>query len=133
MAIRLFLRRTYSFTPERLVDMQAIEKIVAMMKWLQGSSGNKGRCPAFLLLDTMENLTCTLTDIEAANAHMDLVEGNIRPLGSTEHLFWLLDQGSPMHFSLAAQIEGHATVGEWRAALDHVQRRHPFFSVCIER
>jgi hypothetical protein len=82
----------------------------------------------------MENLAYTLTDIEAANAqNMDLVEGDIRPLGSSEHLFWLLDQGSPMHFSLAAQIEGHATVGDWRAALGQVQRRHPFFSVCIER
>jgi hypothetical protein len=82
----------------------------------------------------MDNLTYTLTDIEAANArNMDLVEGDIRPLGSCEHLFWLLDQGSPMHFSLAAQIEGHATVGDWRAALGHVQRRHPFFSMHIER
>jgi hypothetical protein len=81
----------------------------------------------------MENLTYIVTDIEAANTpNMDLVEGDVRPLGSLEHLFWLLDQGSPMHFSLAAQIAGHATVGDWRTALDHVQRRHPFFSVCIE-
>jgi hypothetical protein len=64
---------------------------------------------------------------------MDLVEGDFRPLGSFEHLFWLLDQESPMHFSLAAQIEGPTTVGDWRLALDHVQRRHPFFSVCIEK
>jgi hypothetical protein len=38
-----------------------------------------------------------------------------------------------MHFSLAAQIEGHATVEDWRTALDRVQRRHPFFSVCIKK
>jgi len=38
-----------------------------------------------------------------------------------------------MHFSLAAQIEGPTTVGDWRVALDHVQSRHPFFSVCIEK
>jgi hypothetical protein len=82
----------------------------------------------------MENLTYTLTDIEAANApNTDLVEGYVRPLGSFEHLFWLFDQESPMHFSLAAQIEGPTTVGDWRVALDHVQRRHPFFSVCIEK
>src|SRR5882762_3968802 len=82
----------------------------------------------------MENLTYTLTDIEAANApNMDPLEGYVRPLGSFEHLFWLLDQESPMHFSLAAQIEGPTTVGDWRVALDHVQRRHPFFSVSIEK
>jgi hypothetical protein len=82
----------------------------------------------------MENLSYTLTDIETANApNMDLVEGYIRPLGSFEHLFWLLDQESPMHFSLAAEIEGPTTVKDWRVALDYVQRRHPFFSVCIEK
>jgi hypothetical protein len=82
----------------------------------------------------MENLTYTLTDIEAAGApNMDLLEGDVRPLGTFEHLLWFLDQESPMHFSLAAQIEGPTTVRDWRVALDHVQRRHPFFSVCIEK
>jgi hypothetical protein len=82
----------------------------------------------------MRNNAYTFADIEAASApNMDLVDGSIRPLGSCEHLFWLLDQGSPMHFSLAAQIEGETTVGEWRAALDRVQRRHPFFSVWIDK
>jgi hypothetical protein len=82
----------------------------------------------------MKNLAHTLTDIEAANAlKMDRVESDVRPLGSFEELLWLLDQGSPRHFSLAAEIEGHATVGDWRTALHHVQRRHPFFSVCIEK
>src|SRR5580704_6133872 len=82
----------------------------------------------------MENLTYTLTGIEAANApNTDPAESYVRPLGSFEHLLWLLDQASPRHFSLAAQIEGPTTVGDWRVALDHVQRRHPFFSVCIEK
>jgi hypothetical protein len=82
----------------------------------------------------MEHLTYKITDNETANAQiMDLVEGDVRPLGSFEHLFWLLDQESPMHFSLAAQIEGRTTVGDWQVALDHVQRRHPFFSVCIDK
>jgi Condensation domain len=82
----------------------------------------------------MENLSYALTDVEATDAlNLDLVEGYIRPLGSFEHLFWLLDQESPIHFSLAAQIEGLTTVKDWRVALDHVQRRHPFFSVCIEK
>jgi len=79
----------------------------------------------------MENPTYTLTDIEARNT--DPAESYVRPLGSFERLLWLLDQASPRHFSLAAQIEGPTTVGDWRAALDHVQRRHPFFSVCIEK
>src|SRR5271155_3854579 len=82
----------------------------------------------------MENLTYTLTDIKAANAPItDPVESYVRPLGSFEHLLWLLDQASPRHFSLAAQISGPTTVGDWTVALDHVQRRHPFFSVCIEK
>lgn len=82
----------------------------------------------------MKNLAYTLTDIEAANApNTDPAESYVRPLGSFEHLLWLLDQANPRHFSLAAQIEGPTTVGDWRVALDHVQRRHPFFSVCIEK
>ena len=82
----------------------------------------------------MENLTYTLTGIEAASApNAGPAKSYVRPLGSLEHLFWLLDQASPRHFSLAAQIEGPTTVGDWRVALDHVQRRHPFFSVCIEK
>jgi hypothetical protein len=47
--------------------------------------------------------------------------------------FGSLIRGSPMHFSLAAQIEGHTSVGDWRIALGQVQRRHPFFSVCIDK
>ena len=82
----------------------------------------------------MENLTYTVTDIEAANApKTNPAQSYVRPLGSFEHLLWLLDQASPRHFSLAAQIEGPTTVEDWRVALDHVQRRHPFFSVCIEK
>jgi hypothetical protein len=57
----------------------------------------------------------------------------LRPLGSFEELFWLIDQNRPVHFALAAQVQGPTTVGRWRAALDSVQRRHPFFSICIEK
>jgi len=32
-----------------------------------------------------------------------------------------------------AQIEGATTLGRWRAALDLLQRRHPFFSVSIKK
>jgi len=57
----------------------------------------------------------------------------LRPLGSFEEFFWLIDQNRPVHFALAAQVRGPTTVGRWRGALDLVQRRHPFFSVCIEK
>jgi NRPS condensation-like uncharacterized protein len=62
----------------------------------------------------------------------DSLSAVLRPLGAIEQMLWLLDQNSPRHFVLAAQIEGPTTVKGWRQALDLVQRRHPFLSVCIE-
>jgi condensation domain-containing protein len=56
----------------------------------------------------------------------------LRPLGSLEEFFWLIDQDIPTHFVVAAEIEGRTTVAGWREALDLVQRRHPFFSAYIE-
>jgi Condensation domain len=56
----------------------------------------------------------------------------IRPLGSLEHLFWLLDQNRSSHFAVTAQIAGKASPDDWREALDRVQERHPILSVCIE-
>jgi hypothetical protein len=56
----------------------------------------------------------------------------LRPLGSFEEFFWLIDQNRPVHFALAAHVEGPATVRRWRDALDLVQRRHPLLSVCID-
>jgi Condensation domain len=56
----------------------------------------------------------------------------IRPLGSLEHLFWLLDQNRSCHFAVTAQIAGKASPGDWREALDCLQERHPILSVCIE-
>jgi hypothetical protein len=56
----------------------------------------------------------------------------IRPLGIVERFLSLLDQTQPTHFSVAAEIEGPTTLTSWRSALDAVQRRHPFFSVCID-
>ena len=55
----------------------------------------------------------------------------LRPLGSFEEFFWLIDQNRPVHFALAAQVQGPTTAGQWRGALDLVQRRHPFLSVFI--
>jgi hypothetical protein len=57
----------------------------------------------------------------------------IRPLGTMERCLWLLDQTHPIHFSIAAEIEGPTTLTSWRSALDAVQLRHPFFSVCIDK
>ena len=56
----------------------------------------------------------------------------LRPLGSFEEFFWLIDQHRPAHFALAAKVRGATTFGQWRNAFDLVQRRHPLLSVCIE-
>ena len=55
----------------------------------------------------------------------------LRPLGSFEEFFWLIDKNRPVHFALAAQVQRPTSVGHWRGALDLVQRRHPFLSVFI--
>jgi hypothetical protein len=61
-----------------------------------------------------------------------MVERRMRELGWTERLFWLLDQNSPRHFVMAAHIDGHTTVDQWRKALDAVQIRHPLLCAGIE-
>ena len=58
---------------------------------------------------------------------------SLRPLGALEELFWFLDQERPVHFVMAAEVTGPTTVGDWRRAVDLVQRRHPLFSTRIER
>jgi hypothetical protein len=55
-----------------------------------------------------------------------------RPLRGLERFFWLTDQNRPVHFVMAACVEGRTTLAGWRAALDAVQGRHPLFSVAIE-
>jgi hypothetical protein len=57
----------------------------------------------------------------------------LRPLGSFEEFFWLIDQNRPLHFALAAQVQGPTTVRDWSDALRVVQRRHPLLSVCVEK
>jgi NRPS condensation-like uncharacterized protein len=54
-----------------------------------------------------------------------------QPLGSAGHMFWLLNQKSPVHFAVCAQVGGTTAVDSWRHALDMVQQRHPNFSVRI--
>jgi hypothetical protein len=55
-----------------------------------------------------------------------------RPLGGLEHFFWLVDQHRPVHFAMAAHVEGRTTISGWRAALGTVQERHPMLSVAIQ-
>jgi hypothetical protein len=57
----------------------------------------------------------------------------IRPLGAFEEIMWLLDQHRPLHFLLAAEVEGTTRIVDWRAALDRLQVRHPFLSVSIHK
>ena len=64
--------------------------------------------------------------------HVDLTDA-VRHLGSFEHLFWLVNEHRPVHFTLAAEIVGKTTPADWRDALDRVQARHPLLSVRIDR
>ncbi|RQR49537.1 condensation protein [Burkholderia sp. Bp9140] len=56
---------------------------------------------------------------------------HVRALGSTEHLFWLLDQNRPTHFAMVAEIDRRFTPDAWHAAFQALQRRHPLLSTCI--
>lgn len=54
-----------------------------------------------------------------------------RPLGAMEHLFWLMDQHSPVHFAVTAVVTGDTSPADWRYALDRLQERHELLSVAI--
>ncbi|MCC8392442.1 condensation domain-containing protein [Paraburkholderia sp. MMS20-SJTR3] len=55
----------------------------------------------------------------------------IRPLGSTEHLFWLIDRNRSIHFTLVAEIDRVLTRSAWNAALLALQQRHPLLCARI--
>ncbi|SAL39623.1 condensation domain-containing protein [Caballeronia sordidicola] len=55
----------------------------------------------------------------------------MRSLGSTEHLFWLLDQNRPTHFAMVAEVDRSFPPQAWHAAFRSVQRRHPLLSTFI--
>ncbi|MFM0501504.1 phthiocerol/phthiodiolone dimycocerosyl transferase family protein [Paraburkholderia caffeinilytica] len=55
----------------------------------------------------------------------------VRSLGSTEHLFWLLDQNRPTHFAMVAEIDRRFSLDAWHAAFRVLQRRHPLLSTYI--
>jgi hypothetical protein len=56
----------------------------------------------------------------------------IRPLGSLEHLFWLLDQNRFVHFAVTALVSGETSPRDWQSSLDRLQERHPILSVRID-
>ncbi|SDR49586.1 Uncharacterized protein, contains a NRPS condensation (elongation) domain [Paraburkholderia fungorum] len=55
----------------------------------------------------------------------------VRDLGSTEHLFWLLDQNRPTHFAMVAEIDQVFSREAWQRAFRAAQRRHPLLSTYI--
>lgn len=57
--------------------------------------------------------------------------GTLRPIGGTEHFFWLANQILPVHGSFVTEIRGTTSVAQWREALDVVQARHPLLSVSV--
>ena len=48
-----------------------------------------------------------------------------RHLESAGHMFWLLNQNSPVHFAVCAQGGGTTAIEDWRNALDTMQQCHP--------
>jgi Condensation domain len=66
-----------------------------------------------------------------STAAMSMERSMLRPLGSMEHIFWLLNRSAGNQIVLAAEIEGETTLREWRRALDALQRRHPLLSTKI--
>jgi NRPS condensation-like uncharacterized protein len=56
---------------------------------------------------------------------------SLRALGAMERFLWLIDQHRPIHFSVAMEVSGATTPGQWRRALNRVQKRHPLLSTSI--
>ncbi len=60
------------------------------------------------------------------------MHSKLRYLSPFERMLWLLDLTTPMHFCVAAQIDGRASIDQWKRALLAVQRRHPLLRASIE-
>lgn len=54
-----------------------------------------------------------------------------RALGSHEEMYWRLDAGQPLNFSVRATLSGPVTPKLTRGALDALQKRHPKLRVKI--
>src|SRR5215831_15862904 len=63
------------------------------------------------------------------SAHLDRLS---TCFGHLISIFWLLDQHHFVHFAVTALISGRTSPRDWRRALDHLQKRHPILSVCID-
>jgi hypothetical protein len=61
-----------------------------------------------------------------------LTKNFLRPLGPSEHYFWLSNQNSAKHFVIAAEIVGDATIEAWISAVAAAQLRHPFLRASVE-
>lgn len=57
----------------------------------------------------------------------------LRELSTLERFLWLMNQTEPVHFLVAAQVEGATTTEAWKKGLSSLQRRHPFLMASIER
>ena len=55
----------------------------------------------------------------------------VRPLGSCERFFYLYSLAFPVHFCLAAEIEGALDSTRLGAALEQVRNRHSALRLCI--
>lgn len=56
----------------------------------------------------------------------------LRRLSTCERFFSLLNQTEPVHFVVAAQVEGATNIDQWKKGLSCLQRRHPFLMASIE-
>jgi len=54
-----------------------------------------------------------------------------RILGAQEILFYAMNEASPMHFLVAAEVEGHTEVSAWRDAAALLQQIHPMLGMSI--
>src|SRR5262249_31869179 len=81
-----------------------------------------GTMQRYKMLRRLEDIPRDVADLSLA----------LRPLGSFEHLFWLMDQSHPVHFAVTAEVEGDVSPREWHQALDRVQDRHLLLNVSID-
>jgi hypothetical protein len=56
----------------------------------------------------------------------------LRKLSACERFLWLHDQAEPVHFLVAASVEGATTIDAWKTALCSLQYRHPFLMASIK-
>lgn len=54
-----------------------------------------------------------------------------RLLGAQEILFYAMNEASPKHFLMAAEVEGHSTKSAWESAVSKLQQIHPILTMSI--